>query len=297
MKEFWQIDAFTTQPFCGNPAAVVFDCDDMSTEWMQAVSREMNLSETVFFVRSTKADADYRVRFFTPRHELPFAGHPTIAAAHAFAERYRGETGTEMGMIRQQCDAGIIPIEVRREGDARVYVMEQRGPEYRNLTKPAEHYARILGCDAGALKSGPVQVVSTGVPWLIVQLTCEQALAGLAPNFVEIEQECRKEQAVGVTVFALNSTEASWTATVRTFAPGEGVMEDPVCGSGNGAVGAYLASNAFPDLTNFRYEAFQGRQVNRPGRVFVQCTRGNEGEVRVHVGGAAIKVLEGRVLT
>ena len=200
-------------------------------------------------------------------------------------------------MIRQQCDAGIIPIEVRREGDARVYVMEQRGPEYRNLTKPAEHYARILGCDAGALKSGPVQVVSTGVPWLIVQLTCEQALAGLAPNFVEIEQECRKEQAVGVTVFALNSTEASWTATVRTFAPGEGVMEDPVCGSGNGAVGAYLASNAFPDLTNFRYEAFQGRQVNRPGRVFVQCTRGNEGEVRVHVGGAAIKVLEGRVLT
>lgn len=297
MKEFWQIDAFTTQPFCGNPAAVVFDCDDMSAEWMQAVSREMNLSETVFFVRPTKADADYRVRFFTPRRELPFAGHPTIAAAHAFAARHRCETGMEIGIIRQQCETGIIPVEVRRESDARVYVMQQRSPEYRNLTKPAEYYARMLGCDSAALESGPVQVVSTGVPWLIIELVNDQALASLAPKFIEIEQECRKEQAVGVTVFALNGPESSWTATVRSFAPGEGVMEDPVCGSGNGAVGAYLANNAFPDLTDFCYQAFQGRQVNRPGQVFVQCTRGSEGDVHVHVGGAAIKVLEGRVLT
>lgn len=73
MKEFWQIDCFTVQPFCGNPAAVVFDCDDMDSDWMQAVSREMNLSETVFFLRPSTPDADDRVRFFTPRHELPFA--------------------------------------------------------------------------------------------------------------------------------------------------------------------------------------------------------------------------------
>jgi len=122
MKEFWQIDCFTVQPFCGNPVAVVFDCDDMNSNWMQAVSREMNLSETVFFLRPTTPGADYRVRVFTPRHELPLAGHPTIASAHAFVERYSGSWKFKKTTLHQECEAGIIPIEVRREEDVRVYV-------------------------------------------------------------------------------------------------------------------------------------------------------------------------------
>jgi PhzF family phenazine biosynthesis protein len=296
MKEFWQIDAFTTRPFCGNPAAIVFDCDDMSPEWMQAVSREMNLSETVFFLRPTKAGADYRVRFFTPRRELPFAGHPTVAAAHAFFEKCRAERGAEITLIRQECEAGVIPIKVRKEGNSRVYVMQQRTPEHRTLTKPTKYYAQILGCDPWALGDRPVQVVSTGIPWMIVQLANERALEDLAPRFLEIEQECRKEQAVGLTAFALDGGDSSWIANVRTFAPGEGVMEDPACGSGNGAVGAYLARNLFPDRVGFRYEAFQGQKVNRPARILVECAREIDGEVRVNVGGTAIKVLEGKIL-
>ncbi|MGC1106849.1 MAG: PhzF family phenazine biosynthesis protein [Candidatus Acidiferrales bacterium] len=295
MKEFWQIDTFTTQPFCGNPAAVVFETDGMNAEWMQAVSREMNLSETVFFARPTKPGNDYRIRFFTPRRELPFAGHPTIAAAHAFVERYCDGAGAK-GVIRQECEAGIIPIHVRKEGDTRVYVMQQRSPEYRDLRKPADDYARLLGCASDELETGPVQVVSTGVPWVIIQLSNEQALEGLAPNFLEIEQECRRERAVGITVFALSRSESPWIVNVRTFAPGEGVLEDPVCGSGNGAVGAYLAKNVFPGQVEFQYQAFQGQQVNRPGQVSVHCARGGDGDLSVCVGGAAIRVLEGKVL-
>lgn len=294
MKEFWQIDAFTTEPFCGNPAAVVFDTDDKSTEWMQAVSREMNLSETVFFGQPTTSGSDYRVRFFTPRRELRFAGHPTIAAAHAFIERYRA--GAASGVVHQECEAGIIPIQVRNEHKNRLYVMEQRRPEYRDVAKPAEYYAGLLGCANGWLATGPVQVVSTGAPWVIVRLCHGQALHELAPDFSGIEQECRREQAVGITVFALTGADARSAVNVRTFAPGEGVPEDPVCGSGNGAVGAYLARHLFPDEADFEYQAFQGLKVNRPGQVFVHCIRARKGDVRVHVGGTAIKTLEGKVL-
>lgn len=295
MKEFWQIDCFTSQPFCGNPAAVVFDCDDKSAQWMQAVSREMNLSETVFFVKPTKSDADYRIRFFTPRRELPFAGHPTIAAAHAFLEKYHARDAAGIRSIRQECEAGTIPIEVRAETSTRVYVMQQRSPEYRNLSKPSEYYAGLLGCDCSVLKRGPVQVVSTGVPWIIVQLIHEETVDNLAPRFVEIEQECRMEKAAGVTVFALGGTESSRIARVRTFAPGEGVIEDPVCGSGNGAVGAYVAKHIFPDEASFNYRAVQGQKVNRPGEVLVECCRDGWKALQVHVGGAAIKVLDGKI--
>ncbi len=293
-KAFWQIDCFTSKPLRGNPAAVVFDCDGMSAEWMQAVSREMNLSETVFFLRPTKPAADYRVRFFTPRRELPFAGHPTIAAAHAFVEKCHAGAGAGTSELRQECEAGIIPIEIRRDGRRRVYVMQQRSPEYRDMIRTAEYYAQILGCDARAVKSTPIQVVSTGAPWLIMQLINERVLDDLVPNFLAIERECHEQRAVGVTVFALSSRGSS-VVSVRTFAPGEGVMEDPVCGSGNGAVGAYIASHIFPDRVNFQYEALQGWKVNRPGRVLVRIVR-KDGDVRVHVGGAAVKVLEGKIL-
>jgi PhzF family phenazine biosynthesis protein len=293
MKEFWQVDAFTTEPFCGNPAVLVFDTDDMNVEWMQAVSREMNLSETAFFSLPTKSGADYRVRFFTQRREVPFCGHATIAAAHAFIERY---CAAARRVIHQECEAGIIPIQVRTEGGTRVYVMRQSSPKYRNLTKPADYYAGLLGCTRDELEPGPVQVVSTGVPWMIIWLGNEQALEGLEPNFSEIEQECRREQATGVTVFALSRSESPWIVKLRTFAPGEGVLEDPVCGSGNGSVGAYLANNIFPDKVEFQYQAFQGQKVNRPGQILVRCVRADDGELQVHVGGPAIKTLEGKVL-
>lgn len=295
MKEFWQIDCFTTQPLCGNPAAVVFDCDGKSAEWMQAISREMNLSETVFFVKPTKADVDYHVRFFTPRRELPFAGHPTIAAAHAFLEKYGSPAGVKSRKLRQECKAGVVPIELREDQGTTLYVMQQRAPEYQNVTKTEDFYAHLLGCDGRAIVGGPIQVVSTGVPWLIVQLGDGNALDSLAPRFVEIEQECRELGAAGITVFALGSDGSSSCAHLRTFAPGEGVLEDPVCGSGNGAVGAYIARHIFGDRPIFDYQALQGRHVKRPGQAQVRWARDN-GDIQIYVGGAAVKVLEGEIL-
>lgn len=201
----------------------------------------MNLSETVFFLRPIAPGADYRVRFFTPRHELPFAGHPTIASAHAFVERYGGGKKFENRLLRQECKAGIIPIEVRQEKIGRIYVMQQRWPQYRDMVKPRDYYARLLGCAKEDLANSPVQVVSTAVPWLIVHLVNEDILNGLAPNFIEMVRECRDQHAVGITVFSFSANGSSGVAHLRAFAPGEGVMKNPVCGSGNGAVGAYVA--------------------------------------------------------
>jgi len=109
-KDFVQVDAFSARQLYGNPAAVVFDADDLPSETMQKIAQEMNLSETVFIVKPTTGEADYRARIFTPKSELPFAGHPTVAAAHALLERIPALAGKSL--LRQECGIGIIPVEV-----------------------------------------------------------------------------------------------------------------------------------------------------------------------------------------
>ena len=110
LKDFVQVDAFSSRPLFGNPAAVVFDADDIPTETMQKIAREMNLSETVFILHPTAPEVDYRARIFTPLSELFFAGHPTIAAAHAVLTRYPDNASATL--LRQECGIGIVPVEV-----------------------------------------------------------------------------------------------------------------------------------------------------------------------------------------
>lgn len=238
-KSFLQVDVFTSQPLRGNPAAVVFDADDLDARTMQRIAREMNLSETVFVLAPESPDTDYRVRIFTPSSELPFAGHPTIATASA-VRVHRGDLADAI-LLRQACGIGIVPVEVLPTEGSPIYWMTQASPQFRNTAIGPGEMSALLGCDANMLAAMPVEVVSTGIPWLIAELRSVAALASLRPNLPRIAERCRASGAVGVTVFAEHEADAPVRLRLRTFAPGEGVAEDPVCGSGNGCVAAFLA--------------------------------------------------------
>ncbi|MHB1950671.1 MAG: PhzF family phenazine biosynthesis protein [Acidiferrobacteraceae bacterium] len=289
---FTQIDVFTSIPFLGNPAAVVQDGEKLSQHEMQAVAREMNLSETVFLLPPT-ADADYRVRIFTPRSELPFAGHPTIAAAFAF-ESLRGASAPHKTVLRQECGIGVVPVETRSGPDGRWYAMTQTLMGFTETTMDGDSCARILGCPREAIGRTPPAVVSTGVPWLIVPVRDVAALSGLAPNPSLVESACASAKARGLTVFAMPERWPDEPLRVRSFAPAEGVSEDPVCGSGNGSVAAYLLRHGriTPPVS---YRASQGIEVGRPGVLAIEVARTHPAACEIRVGGQAVPVAEGTI--
>ena len=290
---FVQVDVFTTEPLYGNPAAVVFEADHLPTETMQRIAREMNLSETVFIVAPTTPDADYRARIFTPMSELPFAGHPTIAAAHAVLDRFADKASATL--LRQECGVGIIPVEVLKDGANRVLRMTQAPPTYRHSELSPASVAQMLGCAESDLASTPFEVVSTGVPWLIVQLARREAISELTPDLAVMQRECTRLRAAGITTFVERGLEGPARIRVRTFAPGEGVAEDPVCGSGNGSVAAYIARHAHSDDASGSYVSEQGIEIGRDGLVRASWERVDD-HLRVRIGGSAVTVAHGELL-
>ena len=291
IKEFVQVDAFSRRPLYGNPAAVVFDADDIPPATMQKIAREMNLSETVFLVTPTRPGAEYRARIFTPANEIPFAGHPTIAAAHAFLERC---PNPQADLLRQECGIGIVPVEVLKDSSGRVLRMTQGAAQYRAAVLSRAAVAKMLRCRLSALSPAPVSIVSTGLPWLIAEIATVQALSAIVPDQAAIARQCAAIGAVGLTIFAEKQDGSPVRLRLRTFAPGEGVPEDPVCGSGNGSVAAYLARYKHAHESQGTYVAEQGIEIGRDGEVYV-CWRREDDELRVQVGGAAVTVVRGQL--
>lgn len=290
---FDQIDAFTDRPLYGNPAAVVFDADDLPGEIMQKIAREMNLSETVFLLKPTTTDADYRVRIFTPVSELPFAGHPTIAAAHAVLAHM--PRLAPASLLRQECGIGIVPVEVLPAANGgQLLTMTQATPQYRDAGLPAHTLAGMLGCAESVLAGSPCEVVSTGVPWLIVELADVTAISSLQPDLSLIATVCRNLQAAGVTVFAERGAGDPIRIRVRTFAPGEGVAEDPVCGSGNGSVAAFIARYKPAHGGAGSYLAEQGIEIGRDGLVHASWERTGDA-LRIRIGGQAALAASGQL--
>jgi PhzF family phenazine biosynthesis protein len=291
--DFVQVDAFTRHPLYGNPAAVVFDADAIAPETMQKIAREMNLSETVFILRPTTAEADYRVRIFTPMSELPFAGHPTVAAAHAVLARYPDKA--DATLLRQECGIGIVPVEVIASASGKVLRMTQGAPTFRDTTLSRSTVAMMLGCEQSDLAESPFEVVSTGVPWLIVELSHFSAMPALKPDLGLILAECKALGAAGVTIFVERGDAGPVRLRVRSFAPGEGITEDPVCGSGNGTVTAFLARHKHPGDASGNYLAEQGIEIGRAGEVHASWQRDGTA-LRVLIGGEATVVAQGQLL-
>ena len=273
MLRFSQVDVFSPEPLLGNPVAVVHDADGLSDDDMARFARWTNLSETTFLLSPTRADADYRLRIWTPGGELPFAGHPTLGSAHAWLEA--GGVPADPDELVQECAAG--PVRVRR-GERLAFAAP---PLVRSGAVSDEDRAAICR----ALRIEDAQVVDcawvdNGPGWVGVLLSDAETVLALRPDlsaFGELE--------IGVVgPHAPGASDAD--VEVRAFVPTMGIGEDPVTGSFNAGVAQWLAGDRLPSS----YVASQGTVLGRRGRVHVTL----EGE-DLWVGGDTRLVIAGKV--
>ncbi|WP_367645786.1 PhzF family phenazine biosynthesis protein [Paenarthrobacter ureafaciens] len=284
--EYKVVDVFTSRALQGNPVAVVLDADGLSTESMQAIAHWTNLSETTFVLPPTSAEADYKLRIFTPRSELPFAGHPTLGSAHAILEAQ----GSKARFVRlvQECEFGLVEVSVENEA----------GNSKATLALPEAHFKNLDADDVAELEAilgyeftGPVApaIVNVGAVWVIARLDSAASVLELRPDFARLAEFERRLGVTGLTVFGHHEQGGEATIEVRTFAPSCGVEEDPVCGSGNGSVAVFQRERKLLSPQGAKYVAAQGQQVGRDGRVHVTVDAGGA----VHIGGSCVTGVAG----
>jgi trans-2,3-dihydro-3-hydroxyanthranilate isomerase len=286
------VDAFTTRPFAGNPCGVVTRADGLTDAQMQAIARELNLSETAFVLPSQVAD--FRVRFFTPLKEIPLAGHPTIATMHALVEEGRIDLAGEPRRVVQELSIGVLPVDLSRDAEGRTRVlMTQARPEFgRRMDRSV--LAEALGIDVhGMLPDVPVQVVSTGTPQVMAPVRSLAVLRNLRPNFQRLSDLEQVGHYFSAHVFTLEAMEPGNRAHSRHFAASAGIPEDPVTGSATGGMAAYLWRYGLVRERAYRVE--QGHIIGRPGYVDVEVDAEGDEPTGVRIGGTAVTVLRGTI--
>jgi PhzF family phenazine biosynthesis protein len=283
---FKTVDVFTTVPFKGNPVAVVLDASGLSTAQMQQIASWTNLSETTFIVPVTMEGADYHVRIFTPGAELPFAGHPTIGTAHALLEA--GMVRAKDGGLLQQCGAGLVRLTVQQEGQGAPWIaFELPAPSLTALDpRQAEQLESILRADL-EVNSMPY-LVDVGARWVVAQLTSARAVLACEPDLQRMKAQDIQGRHTGVVIFGQHDPGSTAGIEVRAFAPAHGVNEDPVCGSGTGAVAAYLRHTGQLDSFGRDLLATQGEMVGRAGLLRLAIA-----DDAIRVGGTALTCIDG----
>ncbi|NUE01988.1 PhzF family phenazine biosynthesis protein [Halorubraceae archaeon YAN] len=288
-RRFALVDAFTETPLSGNAAGVVPDGSGLSDEQMQAIARELSVSETAFLFPSE--DADRKIRYFTPTQEVDLCGHATVATHALLATDDTIETGTQS----LETNVGVLSVEITASG---MVWMTQAEPSVTAVSIDYEALAAALGIEQAALtdvgEELPIARASTGLPFLMVPVSFLQPLGNADPDMDAIASLSTEHDVAGVYAFTFDTLDAASTLHARMFAPASGVPEDPVTGTASGACGAYLewygALDSFVDPLQFE----QGHFINRGGHAHVDVqTDETTGLTTVRVGGHAVTAADG----
>ena len=287
---FYTLDVFTNTRFEGNPLAVFTDGDGLSQNAMQAIAREMNLSETVFVQKPTDDRALARLRIFTTQEELKLAGHPVIGTWFLLAEL--GVVPAHEGGVHvlQQTGAGVLPVEIRfKDGRPQRVTMTQTEARFRPLKSRNAALAKALGLSLKDLDSSlEPTYVSTGVFNLMVPLRNRAALGKIRMNMSELRQLIGKHATMAYC-FALNG---NGKAFARGMLPWE-MYEDAATGSAAGSLGAFLVKNSKLG-SGYTLNIQQGVEMGRPSQIEVEVTRSGN-KLIPRVSGAAVRVFEGTI--
>jgi trans-2,3-dihydro-3-hydroxyanthranilate isomerase len=299
---FVQVDVFTETPFCGNPLAVILDGRELTAEQMQAIAREMNLSETTFILPATAAAAHARVRIFTPQQELPFAGHPVVGTSYVLATEGLIPRRDGNSEIHLELGLGVLPVEIACiDGMVAQVTMTQRAPQFLAVL-PSTDVAQLAGGlgldpqDVGGSEL-PVQLVSTGLPQLMIPVRSLAAVQAIRLELGSLHAVCERYGTHSLYPFTRETVTPSADVHSRLFAPLAGVFEDPATGSASGALGAYLVHHRVVggEAPVVHLENEQGYELGRPSRIFIEVSRNRSTISRVRVGGHVVKVLEGTI--
>ena len=284
------MDAFTSEPFSGNPCAVLPEADDLTDRQMQQIAMETNLSETAFVLRSVKAGV--RVRYFMPHKEIPFAGHPTIATAMMLVQEGMIPVQPSNAEIDFEFNIGILPVEIHVDVDGKPLkaIMTQQKPSFTHVAE-GDDVTGCMGIAKEDLLAGvPVQVVSTGVPFLMIPVIGLAVLKKVRLDLSRFQSLTKRMGVDAAYMFCLEGVEKDADAHGRLFSSSSG-SEDPFTGSAVGCMGAYLVQYGLLPGPEFTVE--QGHLIGRPGNGTIAVS-GSAGNIQsVTVGGCAVKTLDG----
>jgi len=298
---FVQADVFTDQPFGGNQLAVFTDARGLAEVEMQTLAREMNYSESAFVLPPEIPAAARRVRIFTPAIELPMAGHPTVGTTFVLA--HRGEiplTGPSTDVILQ-LKIGPTPITIEADaehGKPKFVWMTQRTPEFGDTRSDRAQVASALGINADDIRADlPMQVVSTGVPFLYVPIRSLEAIGRCRVNPAALQSLFEGAEPLMLYMFTTETTARSAGLHARMFAPHVAdIPEDPATGGAAGPMGAYAARyQVLPRQPHMRFVIEQGLEMGRPSQIHLDVRTEGEAITGVRIGGQAVIVGEGDI--
>jgi trans-2,3-dihydro-3-hydroxyanthranilate isomerase len=301
LRPFHIVDVFADQKFAGNQLAVVRNAIDFPEVELQRFAREMNFSETTFIMIneneiSEQTDIPFRVRIFTPKLELPFAGHPTIGTAFVIQQFILRKKVPKITL-----DLKVGPIEVIPEyepaGDeVKLLWMKQKEPKFFKASLSPEQVSKVLGLHRSDINMEvPIQEVSTGIPFLIIPLKSMKALRKCKVDRDRYFGLIRKTKAKSLLAFAPGSHGTESRLSDRMFSEYYGVSEDPATGSANGCLAAYLSHHRYFGSDRVDIQVDQGYEIGRPSTLFLR-TSPEKKTINVMVGGHVVPVAEGALL-
>ncbi|HZU00083.1 MAG TPA: PhzF family phenazine biosynthesis protein [Ktedonobacteraceae bacterium] len=290
------VDVFTDHPFGGNQLAVVLDGDGLTTETMQALAREFNLSETTFILPAQQPEHAYRVRIFTPGAEMPMAGHPTVGTTFILARKGLIPLLEPETSLTLEEKVGPIPVRLSlHNGQVQRIQMQQPLPTFGSHFADRDAIARLLSLNASALHPTlPLEVVSCGVPFLFVPIKNLDALRRIRFRLDVWDQTLRDFEASQVFVFTQETELPTSTVHCRMFAPALGVMEDPATGAAHGPLGSYLVRHQLVQ-PGVEFVSEQGFELGRPSLLSVKIDQQDGQIVGVYVGGQCCFIGEGTI--
>ena len=284
-RRYVQLDVFASRPGDGNPLAVVLEAQGLDDATMQAIARWTRLPETTFVFPPTTPEATHAIRIFSPRREVPFAGHPSVGTAHALLDA--GLVAPRGGLLVQEGIAGNLPLRVHGEGAARTVAVRTPRARVQEIAAPDDGRlaAALAGQQLGAL---PPVLMDGGRRWWLVELASEAHLRSAEPHWDAIAALAEASDSMGLFVYA-RSTDPVYYYAVRAFVGAPARFEDAASGAANATLAAWLAErDALPGSDGF-YRVSQGREVGHDA--IIELTVDADGEV--WSGGRAARVVTG----
>ncbi|MEN5117372.1 PhzF family phenazine biosynthesis protein [Luteimonas sp. TWI662] len=287
-RRFVQVDVFADRPGAGNPLAVVLDADGLTDETMQAIARWTRLPETTFVFPPASDAASYRIRMFSPRREVPFAGHPSVGTAHVVLDA--GLARPRDGVLVQEGIAGSLPLAVVGAGADRTIAV--RTPRAR-IVDVARNEDPRLRAALGSLPPGalPPVLMDGGRRWWLAEVADEAALRAAAPQWEAIAALAEATGSMGVCAFARSAGSRDYDLAVRAFVGATACFEDAASGAANATLAAWLAARDALPGTEGRYRVSQGREVGHDAILDLRV----DAEGEVWSGGRVQSVVRGTI--
>lgn len=285
------LDVFAEAPLEGNPVAVYRRAGGLSSELMQRIAREMNLSETTFILSDTPRDGGYDVRIFTPVVEVPFAGHPTLGTAYVIAHEIEPAPPKKVVL---NLKVGPIPVTFEAGDRGGMLWMRQNPPEFGREFTAAE-LADVLSLSVEDIDSRyPIQVVSTGLPFILTPLRGLSAVKRARVRVDALERLVRECPAKSVFIFSRETYSPENAINARMFGPLKGVPEDPATGSANGCLAGYLLKHRCFETEKIDIRVEQGYECARRSLLHLRARRAGD-SFEINVGGRVIPVARGEL--